>query len=273
LVMGGLMAPALVWANFSTAWAACLQAVPKIDYFKLFEATGCTGQFSTMGETARDAKVAALAAVLLGHEVVALRVSVHLADHAEFSPATRRLTGSRRRRSKRQKRIDYVEATAANPYFQAYVSFILGACYDLWEFGLREQFDFIADEHPSLGARTAAWYPVVKSLAFTPMRSIMPAAPVQRDDETFLPLQAADMIAGLERLALEGKQDFAWLRERLTAIRSASRCVCIDRAWFLRTAAITKSLDLQPTLESMIELARLQGAPIPGPDDQGKPNA
>jgi hypothetical protein len=261
LVMGGLIAPAEIWADFSVKWAECLQETPTIRYFKLYEATSCTGQFSGMGAPMRDAKLAALAAVISRYRMVAMLVSVDLADH-EMDSATARPTKSRG--SNQLKQLASIGTIAANPYYEAYMCFIMGACFDLWDMGLREQFDFIVDEHPSLGAKTAAWYPVVKKIVPEPMRSIMPVAPIQRDDKSFMPLQAADMIAGLERLAVEGKSGFAWLEECFSSVVRASRCVRINKAWYERNAAIVKATDFQPSAESLVELERLGGPLIHG---------
>lgn len=149
--------------------------------------------------------------------------------------------------------------------------FVLNATFHLWDLGLREQFDFIPDEHKSLGPRTAAWYPTFRAAVPEPMRTIMPPSVYARDDKTFLPLQAADMVAGLERMEREDNSSLAWLKLRLARLYHERRTIHINAESYARDRAVYQALNSPLAPDAVDEIQRLMGFPIKGPDGEQEP--
>lgn len=267
VVIAGLVGPSEWWAEFSDHWAACLSEPPRIGHFKMKDAAHLEGEFAGFKTAARNEKLIALTRVMNEHPFVALHVTVEVASHAQtFVPTppeySRKMTPADRKRWRKLHRVSF------NPYFYAYHSYISAACFHLWETGTRESFEFIVDEHPSLGHRTKEWYPMVRTLMMEPLRSIMPVEPIPKADTDFLPLQAADMIAWLQRAAsaatVEPAHDFEWLGEYFTQIKASHRCQFMSDQWFANVRSRAKNPDRKPLpTEALIQMAILQGAPIP----------
>jgi len=227
IVMAGLIGHAEWWADFSDRWDACLNEAPTIRYFKFYEAAHRKGQFAGFSKQARDNKMLSLVQTLdERHPFSVLHVTVNIAEHekaiAHVFP-------------RRDKRLFPAHGAEQSPYFDAYTSFVEAACVHLWRQGERDQFDFIVDVHPSLGRRAKEWYPAVHAAMPEPFRSIMPAEPIPKDDERFLPLQAADLIAGIQRDANTPPlgTEFAWLADRFTNVKPSPMCAYHGTQYFV----------------------------------------
>jgi hypothetical protein len=267
VVIAGLVGRAEWWGDFADKWDTCLKESPSIRYFKMYEAARLNGQFARLSKRQRDAKLIALVEVLNSHPFEELYITVDIAAHAKMFGAFYEGRPAPRKKNRTQHEKD--EATLGNPYFYAYDCFISAACFNLWEAGEREPFEFIVDEHPSLGERVKRWYPVVRTIMKEPFRDIMPLDPMPRNDEAFKPLQAADMLAGLQRMAAHGDNEFGWLRRHFTIVKPATRCVHMNEAWFEFIRSLSTPERREPmSTETMIQLARMQGAPIPA---EGEP--
>ena len=267
LVMGGLIGRAEQWAAFADKWAACLAEAPTVAYFKMSEAAGCSGQFYGLNEQQRNDKLVALVKVLNEFPFDAIHVTLDLAEHATFfAPKLGPEPLPKHKISRERLR---VLAVANNSYFYAFNTFLSSAAFHLWDAGERERFEFIVDEHRSLGERTHKWYPVVREAMFEPIRSIMPTKPLPRDDLEFLPLQAADMIAWLQRAKnTDEGHEFEWLGPHFTNMGLSPRSAYLGPNWFATAlpAGIQRGREREPNVRAFIELARLEGAPIP-PDN------
>jgi hypothetical protein len=265
--MAGLIGQAEWWADFADKWTACLGESPTIRYFKFYDASHRTGQFSGMSSDSRNKKLVALVKVLDEHPFVVLHITVNAAEY-EKSWTLNNPTAASQPRRRRRFRWDGVDS---NPYFYAYNSFVSAAAVHLFRRGEREQFDYIVDKHPSLGDRVKDWFPIVRATMIEPVRAIMPAEPIQRDDQQFMPLQAADLIAGIQREANtppKGTQ-FLWLAEHFTQVKASEMCVYQGAEWF--GSINQRAADLRaagPPIEAMIQMARMEGAPIPA---EGEP--
>lgn len=269
LVFGGLMAEAKMWARFSTKWAHCLQQSPAIGNFKLHEAATKSGEFGRMTEAQTKAKLLSLADIVLGYPLISLVIAINLADQQADWDSGGPMPFAAYKRTKAIKNASYAAASAAHPYWDAWSIFVISACYQLWDAGIREPFDFIPDDHPSRGPRTAAWYPIIKETVPEPMRSIMPASVYPQDDKTFMPLQAADMIAGLARMQLEGDTKFSWLDEHLSGLRKSRHSVRIDAGTYAEGREELRSSGHSLPPEARAAFERLVGFPIK--KDPGKP--
>ena len=259
LAIGGLMAPATVWASFTDAWNVCLTEYPRVDYCKLAEAAKRIGPFAGFSEKRRNGKLVALARTIASFPFVALTATINLADQHVDRPEDQQ----RRKLKKWEKNAGYVTRTLLHPYYEARTYFILAATIHLWRGGVREQFDLIFDEHRSLGKRTTDTYPALRYLLPEDMRSIMPNAQIERDDRTFLPLQAADMIAGLRRIEAEGDTSMSWLGAEFRSLVHSHHSVSADAAWYREMQRRFQEHGPPASLaESLSELSRLLG-PVP----------
>jgi hypothetical protein len=243
IVMAGLIGASEVWADFSDQWNACLKESPVIrDRFKMKEAAGLTGSFWGFSAPARDKKLKALARIMDRDDLGVLHIAVDIAAHDNAFALTHPPQGA--------KRTFKAQRAEASPYSFAYNNFIWGACAHLWSRGVREQFEFIVDEHPSLGTRMLTWYPVTRVTMREPARSIMPATPIPRKDELFLPLQAADLVAWVQRDVNTPPigSEFAWINGEFKHLRQSEYCKFMNATWF-------------DELVHTIERARVEGPP------------
>jgi hypothetical protein len=83
-----------------------------------------------------------------------------------------------------------------------------------------EEFEIIFDTHSIFQPRINLWYSFVQDMLLElhdeALARIMPPSPLFRDDKVFLPLQAADLLAWLFRMALSGERtEFEWIAEEL----------------------------------------------------------
>lgn len=63
--------------------------------------------------------------------------------------------------------------------------------------------DFVFDEQGPVGVDAVAWYSHFKSTQKPHISALMGSTPIFRDDKLFLPLQAADMVAGHKRRCID----------------------------------------------------------------------
>lgn len=145
----------------------------------------------------------------------------------------------------------------------------MAACYELIEQGVKERFEIIFDENVILGPRVKRWYPVFRSQMEPEERAIMPIEPIFRDDEQFVPLQVADLLAWLIRRERAGfNHPFGWIpiamnnltwsghvqtfdRERLQGIRDLSLQHPISDALFRRTNQLL-GLEEEPPVDGLL---------------------
>ncbi len=183
LLFAGLISSRERWAEFSKAWAACLSASPSLPYFKFSEADGCKGSFHCFSYQERQRKVAALARLIAEHAEAGVYCAVDLAGFEDTFATNDRPFN--------------------HPKFQAFMRAILCLCVDIYARGhTREPFEAICDDLPTQVSKLKAWYPYIRKLAdlvVQPEATILPADLRFSNDNDALPLQAADMLAGVWR--------------------------------------------------------------------------
>lgn len=203
-VLAGLVGSSEAWAEFADEWAAVLRESPSISLFKMAHAANLTGQFRGMNETERDDKLRALARVINRHPKITTFSMIDLDAHA--------ITWAKQQRPH------------SEPYFWPYQATIMAVCHELWDIGWRERFEIIYDEDVIFGPRARLWYPVIRRLMeieYPEQATILPADPMFKSDDEFLPLQAADMFAWCYRNATD-KQDneaFNWLLKEMPNVK------------------------------------------------------
>ena len=192
LVLMGLLHSAEAWAEFSDDWSRCLRADPAIRYFKFNEAVKRRGEFFRWDPARKTQKVLELAEIIDKYRPVALYCALDLQAFQEFvAERAPRFVG---------------KSSATQPYLFAAYYVMRGVCEaakkSQGQFG-RVEMIFDVQEHFKEAAR---WeYGFIRK-HFKEAAEILPPEPWFRDDKDFLPLQAADLVAGAARLSLNKYQ-------------------------------------------------------------------
>ena len=227
-VLAGLVSPSERWFSFADEWRDCMAKVPRIRYFKMSEANSITGEFYGMDKTQRDDKLIALAEVINRNVESFIHFGVVIKDHDEI--------------------IGNLSKPLNDVYFWPFLSTILGVAFDLADSGNKEKFEIVFDEQYISGLRARDWYPIARKVAergYPDVYAVMPADIMFRRDDEFLPLQAADLMAGCYRINLsEASQNFEWLLSKMTAVTKSRNSVVDDRhslaKWVRETAQNAK---------------------------------
>lgn len=193
----GLVAHSDQWAAFSDEWRTELDAGRSVQYFKMREAAGFSGEFFGFSETQRNDKLLALARIINRYVGFVVFSSIDLDAHAKTWAVS-------------------VGKPLNEPYFWTFHNTINAACFELWDIGWREPFEIIFDEQVIFGPRAKMWYPLMRDtikIREPEAWAIMPVDPMFKSDLEFLPIQACDLIAWCGRRDGENPKDrpFAWL--------------------------------------------------------------
>jgi hypothetical protein len=179
-VLAGWVAPAATWARFSDEWAAVLDMKPRIGYFKWSEMRGNGGEFNGLSEESTSEKLRLLVNVIGEHKPFGFASAMPNALYREIFGGL-------------------PDRTIHYPYFVSFYGIIAQLVEYLSSIGSEEKVDFIFDtQHGQMDKVLASWEAFL-SLAPPAARKIMGDPPIFRDDKRTLPLQAADLIAGLKR--------------------------------------------------------------------------
>ncbi|MFN3313574.1 MAG: DUF3800 domain-containing protein [Hyphomonas sp.] len=194
MVLAGYIADAENWLTFSDAWKACLDEHPRLEYLKMSEAMGLRGQFARQrGWTAdtRNYRLEKLAAIIRTH--VSHQVCASLV-HRDFQDTLRELPA-----------VGYRTLANEHPYNVLWYKLVSELILIGPEMKLETPIDFIFDQqlgHQEETGRT--WDMVSVQLGSSPPWSkLVGSRPKFLDEKEFLPLQAADMLAWLNRRALD----------------------------------------------------------------------
>ena len=199
LVLAAVSGDAEMWAEFSNEWEKRLRSSPRIEYFKMSEATGLSGEFLHVRPEAAKEKVQLLASLIDRLPIRATYSVVHLRSFEML--ITRRLADGSR-------------DAFREPYLWALHHLATALAADALERGEHHQIEMIVDNHDQMKGPAKAFYGALRDalVASQPeLRMVLPADLWFRDDRDFLPLQAADMLAGEWRRAAEGVDTGPWL--------------------------------------------------------------
>lgn len=239
-VMGGLLGSAQDWAVFADKWKECLDASPTIPYFKMNHAMRRTGPFARLTDKQRRAKVESLVAVLNDKDLRfdALHITVDTAAYAKVVPAGKGGT--------------------ANPYFYTFQMFIGAACREMIDRKETERCEIFFDEHLTLGEKSKRWYPFLRTIMSDDERAVAPIEPTFKNDVDFLPLQAADMIAWIQRRGNSGESlPHQWLDSHFTNLGVSRHSMFFDDAKFSAMLEAAKRDPLEATPERIEALRGL----------------
>lgn len=199
-VLGGFLATAEQWAAFAVEWEAELNRDPRIEYFKFKEASNLKDQFHGWSEQACDERVERLALIIRKHVTARFHASI---QHDHFQEFVRRVPVPSRR------------LLSDHPYILVLSRMLTTVASLMADLDLKEDCDFYFDSQNGVDAEVIRMWPAAQSMIGTlPARikgSPAPAfgVPTFRDEKKFLPLQAADMMAGAAREALMTGQTLA----------------------------------------------------------------
>jgi hypothetical protein len=177
-VLAGFVLSAYRWSIVAELWQKILDAPPKIAYFKMSEASSFSGEFSRFSTERRDKKVGEFVRVITDYRpLVLIDVMPHEAYERVF-------------KGKIAKGLDY-------PYFLPYHE-IMGT---LWRYQYNhdwhpdEKVDFVFDEQGKESDLAQRIWVFTASDVPDVIKKFVGRRPIHRNEKTFLPLQAADLVA------------------------------------------------------------------------------
>lgn len=175
-VLAGHISPVERWKQFTDDWDAALKSGPKqLQYFKMSEANSLKFQFLGWDEEARDAKLKELAKIIKDHVMFSIRAVLWRAD------------------------LEYVQKQYAayriQPYELLFHHLMPRVVARVMGLGIEEKIDFVFDDQGDAGDQATASYRQAEEFIPQEMLEYVAGPPNHRCDRTFLPLQAADMLA------------------------------------------------------------------------------
>jgi hypothetical protein len=192
MVLAALFGEAQAFAALAEDWDRWLRFKHpgSISYFKMDEAVGLHGEFQHWREGHRDEKVQQLARLLDRHTLTNIAAIIDL-------PAFDRVSGE-------------VNVGGRHPFNQPYMlgfgQVLMGAAAEAIEHGVSSPIEVVFDDHDVFRPVYQRLYPQMRDHMDSPRhKAVLPLQPWFRDDQEFVVLQAADMLAGQMRMAAEKK--------------------------------------------------------------------
>jgi hypothetical protein len=261
LALAAMVAKAEQWAMFSDEWDACLKEPPALRYFKMNEAAGLSGQFLGLSEKERDAKLLALARIINRYVPLSACAGVNLAGFDDgFANKS------------------YEISLGRDSYFWPFHTVIWEVTKSLWADGWRERLEFIFDEQVIHGLRAKEWYPAMRHIfaADDPgAATILPIEPIFRNDDEFLPLQAADMFAWNYRYSADNPgrpHPYNWLLPEFNRVKPApGKIWTVETMEDIKRKAAAMRENPTPAMAKAWKGAREASKGIPGSKGLPKP--
>jgi hypothetical protein len=180
IAVAGFISTSENWANFSIDWQNELDKDPPLKYFKMREAFHRIKQFDGFSKNDAQYRVNNFIDIIKAYAMVRVSSSIDKREYDLFERGQ-------------------IPAKIDSPYFycfhQLYYSIIVYQRRYRWD----TQIDFIFDEAGRIGVETVKWTAIIKKWASPSYHPYFGSPPIFRDDEKFLPLQAADLYAWLVR--------------------------------------------------------------------------
>ena len=205
------------WAALKSEWQAKLDQPPSLQYFKLSQALSLRGEFDeSKGWTAalRDERLREFAAIARKYALCGISCYMPERLYGEF---VKSFTQHKELR---------------DPYFLCFYQMADAITSARDFFPPTSGLDYIFDEHGEIGKRAVQWWDRLKAAASWRDAEHLGSTPIHKDDKAFLPLQAADLYAGLRRKRIEAGQDTTRMlspsREALAMFESMAAW---DRTW------------------------------------------
>lgn len=193
-VLAGYLSSAEKWIDFAREWDATLNEEPRLDYFKLADAVALKGQFDVShgwDEAKRDERLTKLIGVISSHTMARFHVSMR---HEDFQAYVRSVP------------VAYRSLVSDHPYVFLAGRIVVAVSGLMASIGLTDTCDFFFDQQDGPDAvLTGMWPSFTRAIASTP-EHLLDGAPVPklgsptfREEQSFVPIQAADMLAGAVR--------------------------------------------------------------------------
>lgn len=179
-MLAGLVAPVDEWAAFSNKWDAVLKASPSIPYFKMSDAFALTKEFEGFTAEERDAKVDALADVILDTKVTyGVAMAMVNVDYIRIAQGA-------------------TDSHLNDPFYFLFASVVSACLLHQYHEGIKEKVEFIFDASNKPTKEVEALF---RQTLFTGPEKIkalnlVDKSPTFGDEKQTLPLQAADLLAG-----------------------------------------------------------------------------
>jgi hypothetical protein len=110
----------------------------------------------------------------------------------------------------------------ASPFFMSCNGMVAAVAYDVLDQYGNELIEVIFDDNAIFKPRIQLWYPLIREAKenYDPtLRGVLPLEPTFQNDQDYVPLQAADMVAWLFRTAASGlRTDFEWIASELQPV-------------------------------------------------------
>jgi hypothetical protein len=182
LILAGYVASPETWLEFSKDWKSHLDDL-KLPRFKMNEMVN------------REEIAASFYRIIERHNVIAA-ISLTIST-ADLRKVVREIVPPS----------DIEAENLENPYYFAVKSIIGGLAALQTEIGIAEPVDFIFDDESEKGQLLSIW-PLMKAAMPTDVIKMIGGTPTFRDDEQFMPLQAADLYAWwVRKWHLAGRRD------------------------------------------------------------------
>jgi Protein of unknown function (DUF3800) len=202
-ILAGFILPAEDWTTFSDDWEAELAREPRIQYFKMAEASQKEGQFEGMPDEFVRCKINDLLAVIERYKPDGIYSALSWMEYREILKPS------------------MPKGFIDNPYqllFPAIFDAIL--FYQKRKGIFPETVDVDFDEQGSAGWFATLCFPFLKEYSDPDTQKMLGRTPTMLDDKTVMPLQAADMLAWNIRREFDSEdkdKKWHWLYERLNA--------------------------------------------------------
>lgn len=171
------------WERFSERWDAALRDDPAIAYFKMSDAFALSKEFKGWTAEARDAKVDKLVDVILGTNIV-YSVAVAMIN-MDFLAKVPQVRGT----------------FLGDPFFFLFSNAIEACLIHQRRNGIHQKIEFIFDELNKPAPEIQRMFQQTMYTAPETIKALnlVDSPPTCRNEKIFLPLQAADLIAGQVR--------------------------------------------------------------------------
>ena len=207
-VLAGFVSTYPRWVEFTKEWEVALKKPPSLEYFKMKEAAACRGQFEGWSFADRDKRVAEFAAIIKKHVVGGFACVMPIEDYKGVFAGK-------------------ISKVMDNPYFLTFYGVIQTLMAMQHLVGDDRTVDFVFDEQgKQVGQALSAWK-YFKQFATPEAGVFIGNPPISRDDKTFLPLQAADILAWKTRRNIMDKAS----GEVHPVIPSLSTLNCVVETW------------------------------------------
>jgi hypothetical protein len=184
-LIAGYVAPTNAWTDFSDRWAAILKEPPAIDHFKMSNAFALTKQFKGWSESERDAKVTRLIDVINASKITyGVAMGINNADFLRDAKGA------------------LPDGAFINDVFYYLFTNVMETCLiHQRNTGTHEKVEFIFDDTDKPAGEVDRIFRMMMANAPTTIQALdlVDNKPTFRNDKRFLPLQAADLLAGQVR--------------------------------------------------------------------------